>query len=295
MPPDWLKKRLNLNGNVSEVKAVLARAGVNTVCEAALCPNLNECFSRMYATFLILGDACTRRCSFCSVKSALPGRIDTEEPEKIRRAAEDLKLRYVVITSVTRDDLRDGGASQFARVTAVLKDMGPDMRVEVLVPDFKGIKKDIKKVVATRPDIFGHNIETAKRLYGKVRSGASYEKSLGVLRLAKQLSPEMITKSGIMVGLGESDTEVLDTMKDLREAGCDMLTIGQYLRPSPENIPVARLVKPEEFAGYKDAGARLGFKHVAAGPFVRSSYHAEEAYRTIKEGYNERCEVAAIG
>lgn len=295
MPQDWLKKRLSFDANAPMVKAVLAETGARTVCEAALCPNLNECFSRSYATFLILGDACTRRCGFCNVEKSCPCSIDPAEPERICNAASRLRLRYAVITSVTRDDLADGGASQFARTVAMLKTARPGMAVEVLVPDFRGIEQSIRIVMEAGPGIFGHNIETVRRLYEKIRPGASYERSLDVLRSAKRMFSGIITKSGMMVGLGESREEVLDTMEDLRKAGCDIITIGQYLRPSSENLPVMRLADPEEFAGYMDTGKRLGFKHVAAGTFVRSSYFAEEAYRMIKEEYNAGCETAAIG
>lgn len=283
--PRWLKKRLFNTRDLFSVKETLARHRVNTVCESGICPNLNECFSKRFVTFLILGKSCTRSCGFCSVESTAAEAVDPDEPEKILEAARQLGLRHVIITSPARDDLVDGGAGQFARVISRLKKFTqPELVVEVLTPDFGGDEEGLKNVVHAEPDIFGHNIETVPRLYRIARRGAVYERSLGVLKAVKSISPRLITKSGIMVGLGETMDEVVDVMKDLRRSGCDILTIGQYLKPGEENMPVERYASPEEFAGYRIAGTELGFKHVAAGPFVRSSYLAEEAYKEIRGG-----------
>ncbi|MDP2913444.1 MAG: lipoyl synthase [Candidatus Omnitrophota bacterium] len=293
--PHWLKKPVNNNRRICDMKSLFSRYKVNTVCEGALCPNLNECFSKGFATFLILGDACTRSCGFCSVKKADPVSVDPAETERIAEVVRRLGLRHVVITSVTRDDLADGGAGQFVRVISVLKASSRKPAVEALVPDFNGEHACVKKIVGAGPDIFGHNIETVPRLYPIARSGSIYERSLDVLGLARRVSSRMVTKSGIMVGLGETEEELVLTMKDLRQAGCDVLTIGQYLRPGPENLPVERFVRPEEFEKYKSIGIELGFKYVSSGPFVRSSYLAEEAYQKMREAENDRCYITAIG
>ena len=280
--PDWLKKRLVFGKVASEVKGILSKHNINTVCESGLCPNLNECFSRKRATFLILGKNCTRGCSFCSVKKGSPAAIDPDEPERILEAVKTLALSYVIVTSVTRDDLADAGASQFVKTIEIIRNFSRDIRIEVLVPDFRGERKLIERVVSAKPDIFGHNIETINRLYLLVRSASDYERSLSVLKSAKAFDRNSITKSGIMVGLGETAREVIEAMEDLRLAGCDILTIGQYLRPGADNAPVRRFVSPEEFKDYERIGCSLGFKHVSSAPFVRSSYFAENIYPAIK-------------
>lgn len=276
--PNWLKKRLFSSDAVFEMKRLLSGASINTVCESALCPNLNECFNRKRAVFMILGPSCTRGCSFCSVEKGKPERVDLSEPEKILEITDRLNLSHIVITSVTRDDLNDGGASHFANVIDGLRAITRPITIEVLVPDFCGREESVKSILKSRPDIFSHNIETVSRLYPTVRKGADYSRSLGVLKMVKDVNPKQVTKSGGMVGLGEEKEEVLKLIEDIREAGCEMLTIGQYLRPRPENIPVDRFVPPEEFLEYKNFAQSLGFLSVASAPFVRSSYLAEESY-----------------
>lgn len=280
-PPAWLKKRLVSSDEIFATKNALSQGEVRTVCESSLCPNLNECFSKRCATFLILGPRCTRTCGFCAITKGAPEGVDLYEPDRIRKTVEQLGLRYVVITSVTRDDLPDGGAGQFVRVIDELRRLNPAVSIEVLVPDFGLDERAIGAVAAAKPDIFGHNIETAERLYPLVRRGAGYRRSLQLLNHTKELNPKQITKSGIMVGLGESDEEIAQTMRDIRLSGCDILTIGQYMRPRQANLPVSRFVTPEKFEEYKRLGGHLGFSHVSAGPFVRSSYHAEEMFSAV--------------
>ena len=282
----WLKKRLMTTNRPYETDGALLAAGVNTVCKAGLCPNLNECFAKKHVTFLILGNACTRSCGFCSVEKSDPLRVDDEEPYRVLETVKTLGLSYVVITSVTRDDLEDGGAEQFAKTARLIKGFSKEIGIEVLVPDFKGNRDSIEKALAGCPDVFAHNIETVRRLYGVVRNAADYARSLGVLKIAKELQPGQITKSGIMLGLGETEAEIIDTLSDLRAAGCDILTMGQYLRPGPDNIPVKRFVEPSEFERYRTIAEGLGFKAVASGPFVRSSYLAEETYKKLRRPYD---------
>ncbi|MFA5145790.1 MAG: lipoyl synthase [Candidatus Omnitrophota bacterium] len=272
--PPWLKKTLVSNRTVFETKRILSRYSIGTVCESGRCPNLNECFSRSFATFLILGRYCTRSCRFCSVEKGVPGSVDGTEPARIAAASRELRLRRIVITSVTRDDLTDGGAAQFADTITTVRGTAADAVIEVLVPDFRGAKRSVETVLAARPDIFGHNIETVKRLYEEVRPEAHYERSLSVLSIAKSKRPGQMVKSALLVGMGETEEEVVETMRDLRGAGCDILAIGQYLSPGNGHMPVRRFVEPHEFFRYKDAGERLGFSRVSAGPFVRSSYYA---------------------
>lgn len=292
--PPWLKKRLLNSEAILEMKAILSEASVGTVCESALCPNLNECFSEKKATFLILGPACTRHCGFCSVRKGRPSVSDPDEPARIADVVKKLGLEYVVVTSVTRDDLPDGGANQFVRTIELIRRSAGSVKIEVLVPDFSGLKRPVEGIVKAMPDIFGHNIETVRRLYPMVRHGSGYARSLSLLRMAKDIATRQITKSGLMVGLGEGPTEIFGTMSDIREAGCDILTIGQYLRPSPENIPIARFVKPAEFDEYKRIGEGMGFGHVSSGPFVRSSYNAEAMYKNMEVRlYDDRCAAAA--
>jgi len=286
--PYWLKKRLTFCDNLAETKRALAIAGLNTVCESSLCPNLNECYSAGRATFLILGRACTRACKFCGIGKTQPEVVDPEEPAKILKAVVKLGLKYIVVTSVTRDDLDDGGASQFARVIEVLKSNLPGAKIEVLVPDFNGSQTALEAVLAAGPNVFSHNIETVSRLYPVARPMADYKRSLGILRSAKRSSRDQLTKSSIMVGLGEEEREVIDAIKDIYETGCDMLVIGQYLRPGRENMGVSRFVRPEEFENYRKIGKGFGFRYVASAPFARSSYLAENIFGQLEETNHER-------
>ena len=255
---------------------------LHTICESAHCPNIGECFSRKTATFLILGDVCTRDCTFCAVEKGHPLPVDEAEPQHLLEAAEKLNLSYIVITSVTRDDLVDGGASQFAKVINLLHENRDGAVVEVLIPDFRGSAEALKAVVEARPEVVNHNVETVPRLYPKVRPGADYSRSLELLLMVKKLNPEIVTKSGLMLGLGETKEEVAEVMTDLREANCNLLTIGQYLQPSPQHHPVVRFISPEEFAEYRDRGKDMGFAEVASAPLVRSSFKAAELYAKVK-------------
>lgn len=282
--PPWLKKRLISSRQSIETSRILSKLRLNTVCESAACPNLNECFSKQSATFLILGRSCTRNCLFCSVEKGLPERPDLSEPCRIREAVARLNLDYVVITSVTRDDLEDGGAGQFTKVIDAIRTLYDSIRVEVLVPDFQGKMDSVRQVLRAKPDVFSHNVETVRSLYPSVRQKADYKRSLGILRSAKSASNHQITKSGIMVGLGESDGEMLETIGEIQKTGCDILTIGQYLRPTRANLPVKNYITPKEFERYGEFAMNLGFKSVASGPFVRSSYKAGEVYNKIR-GY----------
>lgn len=277
------------------MKRILAECAVNTVCESSLCPNISECFSKKHAAFLISGNVCTRSCGFCYVKRAIPGAIDSDEPVRISSLVKRLNLKYVMLTSVTRDDLHDGGASQFVKVLEALRESSKDIRIELLVPDFGGRIEPIERIVKAGPDILGHNIETVKRLHRIVRPGFFYERSLCLLRMAKEIDDEQVTKSGMMVGLGETEEEVVSAMEDLRQAGCDILTIGQYLRPSEYNLPIEKFVALEEFERYKMIGREVGFIHVSSGPFVRSSYYAEEIFNSIQGETYDRCQIATIG
>ncbi len=293
--PPWLKKRLVVNDGLFETKRILASYTVATVCESSLCPNLNECFSRMRATFMILGSACTRSCLFCAVRKEAPDVVDTGEPERISRLVERMGLGYVVVTSVTRDDLTDGGATQFVKTIEAIKAFSKDVKIEALVPDFNASRESIEAVVNSEPDVFGHNIETVERLYPIVRAPSDYKRSLSVLRLAKEINPRQVTKSAIMLGLGELDKEIVATMEDLRRAGCDMLAIGQYMRPGRQNIPVHKLISPDGFERYKRIGEGLGFRHVSSGTFIRSSYFAEESFKNMMEDDYDKCNTSAVG
>ncbi len=279
--PPWLKKTLTFNELSDRTKNTLAELGVQTVCQRAKCPNLPECFSRGRATFLILGGICTRGCRFCAIRSGKPSPPDQDEPARVAQAAERLGLQHVVITSVTRDDLPDCGARHFAKTVRLLKYRLPRASIEVLVPDFGGRRKPIDVVIEAGPDIFNHNVETVPRLYKEVRQGADYERSLQVLEIAKEGDGRIYTKSGLMVGLGEETEEVYRVMEDLRSAGCDCLTIGQYLRPSSRHYPVHKFIHPDKFKRYEARAYELGFIHVASGPFVRSSYQAEEVFGMV--------------
>ncbi|GAB4420611.1 MAG: lipoyl synthase [Thermodesulfovibrionales bacterium] len=274
--PEWIKTK-GFTG-LHSTKQMLRRHRLSTVCEEARCPNIGICFSKPTATFMILGSKCTRNCGFCSVESSVPQPPDDDEPERIAAAAQGMGLRYVVITSVTRDDLSDGGALHFARTVMAIRRLLPDVRIEVLTPDFKGDIASLTIVLDSRPDVFNHNIETVPRLYPIVRPQADYRRSLDVLMNAKATAPEINTKSGIMVGLGEAFDEVVEVMRDIRSTDCDFLTIGQYLRPSRENLPVVEYVSPETFGRYRDIAISMGFKGVASAPLVRSSMNAEEMF-----------------
>ncbi|MEJ5364354.1 MAG: lipoyl synthase [Desulfosoma sp.] len=276
--PAWLRKRLATTGPYKEVRALLHHAGVHTVCQEARCPNHWECFSQKTATFLILGDQCTRRCGFCAVGHGRPAPQDPDEPDRIARAVCALGLRYVVVTSVTRDDLPDGGASVFAQTIQAVRMAAPGAQVEVLIPDFRGRASSLETVLRAGPDVLNHNVETVPRLYDRVRPGADYRRSLALLRSAFEGAPQIPVKSGIMLGLGETDDEIWQTLEDLRASGCTMLTLGQYLRPAAHLLPVVRYVPPEEFHAWREKALALGFRSVASGPWVRSSYHARELY-----------------
>jgi lipoic acid synthetase len=276
--PPWLKIRLSQLRDTTKVKSILNVTSLHTVCEEARCPNLGECFSSGTATILILGKVCTRNCGFCAVGRGIPVAPDESEPERVAEAISRMHLDYVVITSVTRDDLTDGGASIFARTIHAVRSLDPKIKIEVLIPDFKGDAAALATVLKEAPDVLNHNVETISRLYPQVRPQADYERSLELLRRAKGYNPSMKTKSGFMLGLGESREEVLVLLRDLRKVGCDFLTIGQYLQPRPDRLPVIEYVPPEIFEEYKKIGEEMGFKSVASGPFIRSSFHASEMF-----------------
>ena len=272
--PEWLRKKVN-QGEQSGMRQLLGELRLNTVCQQALCPNISECFSCGQVTFLILGTNCTRQCSFCNVEKIVPLPVDPHEPARIAEAAQRLRLSHVVITSPTRDDLPDGGASIYSATVSAIRSASPETRIELLIPDLQADPDSLGCVVASQPDIIAHNVETVPRLY-HVRSGADYHRSLDVLRICGELAPEISIKSGIMLGLGEQVEEVRQVMRDLRAVGCRYLSIGQYLAPSREHYPVQEYVRPELFERLREAGLELGFSHVESGPYVRSSYHAGE-------------------
>ena len=274
--PDWLKVRFPGGERYQHLKTLMREQHLHTVCEEAHCPNVGECWNAGTATFMILGDVCTRSCGFCAVTTGRPGVIDLVEPLRVARAVRTLGLDYVVITSVNRDDVESGGAEVFAACIKAIRHDDPSVRVEVLVPDFKGNWDALAQVVDARPFVLNHNVETAPRLYRWVRPQARYERSLELIRRAKEAAPEMLTKSGFMVGLGETQDELFKVMRDLRAHSCDIVTIGQYLRPTMQHLPVERYYDPSEYQAFRDYGAKLGFTHVEAGPLVRSSYHAEK-------------------
>ncbi|MGH9591931.1 MAG: lipoyl synthase [Bryobacteraceae bacterium] len=274
--PEWLRKPRTHFDAVHQLKTELRRLDLHTVCESARCPNMHECFHRGAATFMILGNLCTRGCGFCSVpKSRHPGPLDAAEPASVARMAESMRLRYVVITSVNRDDLDDGGSAHFARTVREVRTAVPMARVEVLTPDFQGNLGAVARILDAEPDVFNHNVETVPRLYKQVRPQADYRQSLEVLRFAKRYRPSVLTKSGAMVGLGETSAEVEQLLRDLRAAGVDVATLGQYLQPTRRHLRVAEFVPPERFDTYRDYGLSLGFKNVFSGPLVRSSYMAD--------------------
>ena len=266
--------------NYAELKRLMRNLQLHTVCEEARCPNIGECWNSRTATFMILGDVCTRRCMFCAVKKGAPGGIvDIDEPRRLGEAVGHLKLEHVVITSVNRDDLTDGGAGVFAECIAEARKHRPGCTVEVLIPDLEGNWEALAVIVQARPEVLNHNTETVPRLYRRVRPYANYQQTLNLLCTSKQLDAQMLTKSGLMVGLGETVTELLETMEDLQNTGCDILTVGQYLSPSSRHLPIQRYYTPEEFEEIKEAGIEMGFRHVESGPLVRSSYHAGEQAR----------------
>jgi len=275
--PDWIRIKVQNNENLAEVEEILKRLSLHTVCEEANCPNRMECFSRKTATFMILGRLCTRNCTFCNVEKHAPQPVDEDEPIHVAQAVAEMKLRHVVITSVTRDDLPDGGAGHFARVIDEIKKVDGKVIVEVLIPDFLGDRDALSKVVEARPEIINHNVETVPRLYPSVRPMAVYERSLELLRNVKSMDEGIHTKSGIMLGLGEKEEEVIEVFKDLRNVGCDLLTVGQYLAPSKKHHPIIEYIHPDVFEKYRVIGLEMGFKYVASAPLVRSSYMAEKA------------------
>jgi len=275
--PHWLRVKFFNGPNYQDLKRIMRTLGLNTVCESARCPNMGECWEHRTATFMILGNICTRACGFCAVPSGKPaGPPDEQEPERVAEAVERMGLRYAVVTSVNRDDQPDGGASIFARTISEIRKRVAGCKVEVLIPDFRGDWKALETVVGARPDVLNHNTETVPRLYHQVRKGAVYGRSLELLHRAKSLAPEIPTKTGLMLGLGEEREEVLAAMQDLAAQGTNILTLGQYLQPTRDHLPVIRFVHPDEFAEYKILGERMGFAHVESGPLVRSSYHAFE-------------------
>jgi lipoyl synthase len=275
--PKWLRAPAPAGENYRELKGLIERLRLHTVCESAACPNVGECWNQRTATFMILGNVCTRRCGFCAVEKGAPLPVDYDEPRRVADAVAAMGLKFAVITSVNRDDREDGGAELFALVIRAIRDRVPGCGVEVLIPDFQGNLRSVETVMEERPEVLNHNTETVPRLYREVRLGARYGRSLEVLAHAKRVSPGTPTKSGLMLGLGETQEEVLETMRDLRAQRVDILTLGQYLRPSPKHLPIVRYVPPEEFGEFKQAGREMGFTHVEAGPLVRSSYHAAAA------------------
>lgn len=280
--PSWLKVPMPVGANYRDLKQLMRGSQLHTVCEEAHCPNIGDCWERRTATFMILGDICTRRCHYCAVTTGRPLGVDIKEPDRLARAVKRMGLKYCVITSVNRDDLADGGAFIFAMCIKRIREEVPGCQVEVLIPDFDGSELGLRRVLKARPEVLNHNIESAKRIFPRVRPRGDYQRSLDLLARAKEIEPSIPTKSGIIVGMGEEWDEVVDTMKDLRSVDCDLLTIGQYLRPSLKHIPIARFYKPSEFEELRIIGESLGFKHVASGPLVRSSYHADEQHAAAK-------------
>ena len=274
--PEWLRAKAPVGENFHNLKKLARGLGLHTVCESAQCPNIGECWNHQTATFMLLGDICTRRCGFCAVPKGKPEAIDWDEPQRVAEAVATLGLKHAVVTSVNRDDDNAGGARIFAETIRQIRALTPDCRVEVLIPDFQGLDEPLRIVLDARPDVLNHNTETVPRLYRVVRSGARYRRTLDLLENAKKISPGMVTKSGVMVGLGESMDELVEVFRDLGERGVDILTVGQYLRPSKDHLPIARFYTPAEFQQLKTEALRFGFRHVESGPLVRSSYHAHE-------------------
>jgi lipoic acid synthetase len=279
--PEWLRAPAPVGANYRELKSLIERLNLHTVCESAACPNVGECWNQRTATFMILGNVCTRRCGFCAVQKGAPLEVDYDEPRRVAEAVAAMGLRYAVITSVNRDDRKDGGAELFALTIRAIRERLPDCGVEVLVPDFQGSHAAMDIVMEASPSVLNHNTETVPRLYRQVRLGAQYERSLDMLAYAKRISPTTPVKSGLMLGLGETNAEVLSVMRDLAEHGVGILTLGQYLRPSPKHLPIVRYVPPAEFDELRRAGEAMGFDHVEAGPLVRSSYHAADSVPSL--------------
>jgi lipoic acid synthetase len=274
--PSWLRAKAPVGDNFHNLKKLARGLGLHTVCESAQCPNIGECWNHKTATFMLLGDICTRRCGFCAVPKGRPEAIDWDEPRRVAEAVATLGLKHAVVTSVNRDDDNVGGARIFAETIREIRELTPDCRIEVLIPDFQGLEEPLRIVLDAQPDVLNHNTETVPRLYRSVRSGARYQRTLDLLENAKRFSPGMVTKSGVMVGLGESSEELIEVFRDLGTRGVDILTVGQYLRPSKDHLPIARFYEPEEFTYLRDQALRFGFRHVESGPLVRSSYHAHE-------------------
>ncbi len=274
--PEWLRAKAPVGDNFHNLKKLARGLGLHTVCESAQCPNIGECWNHKTATFMLLGNICTRRCGFCAVPKGRPGPIDGDEPRRVAEAVLRLGLKHAVVTSVNRDDDNVGGAKVFAETIREIRELTPDCRIEVLIPDFQGLEVPLKIVLEARPDVLNHNTETVPRLYRSVRSGARYQRTLTLLENAKRFAPGMVTKSGVMVGLGESTDELIAVFRDLGIRGVDILTVGQYLRPSRDHLPIARFYTPEEFRELRNEALRFGFRHVESGPMVRSSYHAHE-------------------
>jgi lipoic acid synthetase len=284
--PEWLKKTVSLNNsNINQVKDLLTNLKLNTVCQSAKCPNIFECFSKKTATFMLMGNICTRDCAFCGVSSGKPQNLDKTEPENVAKAVKEMGLAYIVLTSVTRDDLEDGGAKHFAKTVKEIKHTDNNIKIECLVPDFKGSKENLKILLDVRPDVLNHNLETIKRNYKTIREHANYNGSLDILKNSKDINPEVLTKSGFMLGLGEEIEEILELLHDLESTNCDIVTIGQYLQPSKENYPVQKYYSSEEFEKIKNLASSFNFKSVVAGIFIRSSY---EAASTINEINNTK-------
>jgi lipoic acid synthetase len=281
--PAWLKVRLQGGPNYAELKGIMREAGLHTVCEEAMCPNISECWEEREATFLILGDKCTRRCGFCDVMTAKPDPVDEDEPRRIAQAVREMGLRFVVVTGVARDDLPDGGARIWAATIHAIREAVPGCGVEVLPTDFKGGEADLATVLAAEPDVFAHNLETVRRLHERIRPAFGYDRTLDVLRTAERLREGQVTKSNLILGMGERPDEIPSALEDLAEAGVEIVTMGQYLQPTPYHLPVDRWVTPDEFAQWKRAGESMGIAHVEAGPLVRSSYHAGEQLRRARE------------
>lgn len=280
--PPWIKVRLPSNPRFFSTKSLISDLRLHTVCESAQCPNRWECWSQGTATMMIAGDRCTRACGFCAVSTAKPFALEDDEPQRVAEAVRRMELKHVVITAVARDDLKDGGANHFARTITAIREMDPSIVIEVLVPDFHAQEWCIEVVLNAGPEIFNHNMETVERLTPLVRSRAKYRTSLDVLRKAKEISPKTVTKSGVMLGLGEREPELFQTMDDLREIGCQVLTLGQYLRPTPQHLPVVEFISPERFEAYREIAKAKGFEHVASGPLVRSSYHAADFHPVVR-------------
>lgn len=281
--PDWIRIKMTTGDNYQDIKKMMRSKTLHTVCEEARCPNIYECWANRTATFMILGDICTRACRFCAVNTGMPTELDLQEPERVAEAAENMNLRHCVITSVARDDLKDGGASIFAGSIKAIRKRLPFCSVEVLIPDFMGDEDSLRIVMDAKPDILNHNIETVERMSDRVRAKAKYRRSLELLQRAKQMQPDIPTKSSIMLGVGEEWDEILQAMDDLRAVDCDILTIGQYLQPSPKHLRVEKYYTPEQFAALKEEGMKRGFSHVESGPLVRSSYHAHEQVKSAKD------------